>query len=64
MVLLIYYTVISFILDAIIVLVCLAIEQMVPWVSLPIFLTLFFLNLWFAWVVAVRLTAPKLAPSS
>ena len=39
--------------------ICLAIEQVVPWISMPIFLTLFFLILWAAWVLAVRLTEPK-----
>jgi len=34
----------------------------VPWISMPIFLTLYFLILWGSWVIAVRLTEPKLAP--
>jgi hypothetical protein len=29
--------------------------------SLIVFLTLFFLSIWMAWVLAVRLTAPKVA---
>ena len=31
-------------------------------VSLGIFLAAYFLNLWFAWLLAVRLTAPKVTP--
>lgn len=56
------YTAISLVLDAIAVAICLLIEQYVPWVSLPIFLTLFFVILWVAWVAAVRLTEPRTAP--
>ncbi|MBX9775007.1 MAG: hypothetical protein K2Y71_11420 [Xanthobacteraceae bacterium] len=57
-----YYLVLSTIADTIAVFVCLAIEKVAPWISMPIFLTMFFLILWGAWVVAVRMTEPKPAP--
>jgi hypothetical protein len=57
--LLTYYTIISTIGFAAAAFLCLAIEQIVPWASMPIFLTLFFGILWAAWLVAVRLTEPK-----
>ena len=59
--LLIYYTVLSSVGDVIAAFVCLGIEKVVPWISMPIFLALFFLILWAAWVAAVKLTEPKLA---
>jgi hypothetical protein len=31
--------------------------------SLVVFLTLYFLSIWMAWVLAVRLTAPKVVPA-
>ena len=37
----------------------LVIERTVPAASLPAFLALYFLFLWIAWVIAVRLTAPR-----
>jgi hypothetical protein len=58
MMLLIYYTLISLALDVGAVFLCLAIEQVVPWASMPIFLALYFLILWVSWIFAVRLTAP------
>jgi hypothetical protein len=61
MTLLIYYTAISLVLDAIAVAIGYAVELVVPWASLPIFLTLFFLSLWAAWVIAVKITEPKSA---
>ena len=57
-----YYVVLSLIGDVAAVALCLTIEQFVPWISMPIFLTLFFLILWGAWVLAVKLTEPKSAP--
>ena len=39
------------------------IERVWPAASLPIFLGLYFLFLWLAWVLAVRLTEPKTAQS-
>jgi TctA family transporter len=41
------------------VFLCLAIEEMWPAASLPIFLGLYFAILWGAWVAAIRLTEPK-----
>jgi len=37
----------------------LVIERSVPAASLPAFLAMYFLFLWVAWVLAVRLTQPK-----
>ena len=36
----------------------LVVERTVPTASLPAFLALYFLILWLAWVIAVRITAP------
>jgi hypothetical protein len=58
-----YYIVLATIGDVVAVFICLAIEQVVPWISMPIFLTMFFLILWAAWVLAVRMTEPKSAPA-
>ena len=57
-----YYIALSLLGDVIAVFICLGIEKVVPWISMPIFLTLYFLILWGSWVIAVRLTEPKLAP--
>lgn len=56
-----YYIVLSTIGDVAAALLCLGIEKVVPWISMPIFLALFFLILWAAWVAAVRMTEPKVA---
>jgi hypothetical protein len=56
-----YYIVLSTIGDVAAAFVCLGIEKVVPWVSMPIFLALFFLVLWAAWIAAVKMTEPKLA---
>jgi hypothetical protein len=56
-----YYIVLSTIGDVVAAFVCLGIEKVVPWISMPIFLALFFLILWAAWVAAVKMTEPKLA---
>ena len=37
----------------------LGVEQAWPAASLPVFLLLFFSMLWAAWIVSVKLTAPK-----
>jgi hypothetical protein len=37
----------------------LVVERTMPAASLPAFLALYFLFLWIAWVIAVRITAPK-----
>jgi len=42
----------------------LAIERAFPAASLPAFLAMYFLFLWGAWVIAVRITAPKAAPQA
>lgn len=41
----------------------LAVERVWPVASLPLYLLMFFLVLWFAWIGAVKLTAPKAAQS-
>jgi ATP/ADP translocase len=56
-----YYIVLSTVGDVIAAFVCLGIEKVVPWISMPIFLALFFLILWAAWIAAVKMTEPKLA---
>jgi hypothetical protein len=40
------------------------IESTWPVASLPAFLVLFFLMLWVSWIVAVRITAPKVEPAA
>lgn len=57
-----YYIIIATIGDVAAVALCLAIEKFVPWISMPIFLGLFFLILWAAWILAVKLSEPKSAP--
>ena len=54
-----YYIALATVGDIIAVFICLAIEQVVPWISMPIFLTMFFGILWGAWVLAVKMTEPK-----
>jgi hypothetical protein len=54
-----YYLVLTFVATCIAAVLCLAIEEVVPWISMPAFLVLFFVILWAAWVAAVRLTEPK-----
>jgi hypothetical protein len=59
MTLLIYYIVICSVMNAVVIAACLALERVLPWASMPIFLTLFFISLWLAWIVSVKLTEPK-----
>jgi hypothetical protein len=59
MTLLIYYTAIVFVFTGGSIAIGFAVETMLPWASMPVFLTLFFISLWLAWVIAVRLTEPK-----
>ena len=59
MILIIYYLVLVLVADVAAVLLCLWIEQHWPAASMPIFIGLYFLILWAAWVLAVRLSAPK-----
>jgi hypothetical protein len=40
----------------------LAIERTVPGASLPAFLAMYFLFLWVAWIIAVRVTQPRAQP--
>lgn len=47
--------------NAIIYFVGLAVEQMWPTASLPIYLLMFFLVLWLSWLGAVKFTEPKAA---
>jgi hypothetical protein len=42
----------------------LAIEHIWPVASLPAFLGMFFVMLWLAWLVAVRITAPRGEPAA
>jgi hypothetical protein len=50
--------------DVIAYLIGLVIERTVPGASLPAFLAMYFLFLWIAWVIAVRLTEPKKAAAA
>jgi hypothetical protein len=59
MTLLIYYIVLVTVIGAGTVVAGLAIETVAPSVSMPIFLVMFFLSLWVAWVIAVKITEPK-----
>jgi hypothetical protein len=40
----------------------LVIERTVPVASLPVFLAMYFLFLWVSWVIAVRITQPRVRP--
>ena len=40
----------------------LAIEQTFPAASLPVFLAMYFLLLWIAWLIVVRITQPRAQP--
>jgi hypothetical protein len=53
-----YYIALAMIGNVIVAVACLGIEKVVPWISMPLFLSLFFLILWGAWVLAVRWTEP------
>ncbi len=57
--LLVYYSVLSFVGFTAAAVLCLGIEKVVPWASMPIFLSLFFVILWVAWIASVKLTEPK-----
>ena len=59
MTLLIYYVALVMAADVGAALLCLGIEKVWPAPSLPIFITLYFLILWVAWILAVRMTEPK-----
>jgi hypothetical protein len=59
MTLLLYYVALVLAADVGAALLCLGIEKVWPAPSLPIFIALYFLILWDAWVFAVRMTAPE-----
>ena len=62
MYLLIVYIVLMLVGDAVDYLVGLAVERMWgPQASLIVFLVLYFVSLWVAWVVAVKITEPRIA---
>ena len=48
--------------DLVAYLLGLVIEREVPAASLPAFLAMYFLFLWVAWVIAVRITQPRARP--
>jgi hypothetical protein len=52
------YVALTFIGNTIAAIVCLGIEKVVPWISMPLFLTVFFAILWGGWVLAVKWTEP------
>jgi hypothetical protein len=54
-----YYIALTLAGNVIAAIVCLGIEKLVPWISMPIFLALFFAILWGAWVLAVKWTEPQ-----
>lgn len=47
--------------NAVIYFIGLAVELIWPVASLPLFLLMFFLVLWVSWILAVKLTEPKVA---
>jgi len=59
--LLIVYLVLMIIGDFVAYLIGLVIERTFPSASLPAFLAMYFLFLWVAWIIAVRITEPKKA---
>ena len=60
--LLVVYVVLMIIGDLVAYIIGLVIERNVPAASLPAFLAMYFLFLWVAWVIAVRITRPKTQP--
>jgi hypothetical protein len=48
--------------DVIAYFIGLGIERTVPAASLPSFLAMYFLFLWVAWIIAVRITQPRMQP--
>jgi hypothetical protein len=57
--LIIYYVALVLAADVVAVILCLWIERFWLAGSMPIFIGLYFVILWGAWVAAVRLTEPK-----
>jgi hypothetical protein len=62
--LIVAYLVLAVIGNAIIYFIGLAVEQVWPSASLPLYLFMFFLVLWFSWLGAVKFTEPKVAAPS
>jgi cation transporter-like permease len=60
--LLVVYVVLMIIGDLVAYFIGLVIERNAPVASLPAFLAMYFLFLWVAWVIAVRITRPKTQP--
>ena len=56
---LVLYILIVVVSEAVVVAIGLVLDRMYPALSLPVSLSLFFAVLWFAWILAVRLTEPK-----
>jgi hypothetical protein len=40
-------------------LIGITVERSMTTISLTVFLAAYFLNLWFAWIIAVKITAPR-----
>lgn len=59
--LILIYTGLAILGNALIYFIGLGIEQMWPAASLPLYLLMFFAVLWAAWIVAVKITAPRSA---
>jgi hypothetical protein len=55
------YVLIVVVSEVIVVAIGLTLDRIYPTLSLPVSLSLFFAVLWFAWILAVRLTEPKRA---
>jgi hypothetical protein len=60
--LLVVYVVLMITGDFVAYLIGLVIERNAPAASLPAFLAMYFLFLWVAWVIAVRITQPRARP--
>ena len=60
--LLVVYVVLMITGDFVAYLIGLVIERNAPSASLPAFLAMYFLFLWVAWVIAVRITQPRARP--
>jgi hypothetical protein len=60
--LLVVYVVLMITGDLIAYLIGLVIERTIPGASLPVFLAMYFLFLWVAWIIAVRITQPRAQP--
>jgi len=58
------YVLIVAVSETIVVAIGLILDRIYPALSLPVSLSLFFAVLWFAWILAVRLTDPERAKSA